>query len=78
MRDSFYIVRHGEIEQVWRFRIVVNGFNTYLFVRGTETEAREYVNSEYPHEAGSHVAMSEKELEAIGELGITIYIAPRK
>ncbi len=78
MRDSFYIVRNGELEHVWRFKIIVNGFDTYLFVRGTESEVREYIESEYPHSKGYLVAMSDKDLEAIGALGLTIYIAPKK
>lgn len=77
MREHFYIQRNGELEHVWKFRISAHGFDTYVFVRGTETEAREYINSEYPHDKGGHIACGDKELEAIAALGLTVYIAPR-
>lgn len=78
MEKKFFIVRNGEIEHVWEFRIVKNGFNTYLYCRGTETEVRDYINSEYPHDKGFIHAMTDDEVEMLNKLRLTIYIAPKK
>lgn len=77
-REHTYIMRGGEIEHVWEYRIVVNGFNTYLYCRGTETEVREYIEGEYPHEKSWHHALNDNEVEMLGRLHITVYIAPQK
>lgn len=79
-REHTYIMRNGELEHVWQFRIVTNGFNHYLYVRGTETEVREYIESEYPeaHESAYRHAVTDEELEMIGRLHMTVYIAPQK
>ena len=77
-RNNFtYIMRNGEIEHIWQYRIIVNGFDTYLYVRGTESEVRDYIESEYPHDKSWHHALTEKEVEMIGKLCLTVYIAPK-
>lgn len=78
MKD--FIVRNGEIEHVWKYRVIQHGFNTYVFCRGTSTEVAEYIESEYP-EAGVqswHHALSDAEVEMLQQLGLTVYIAPQK
>lgn len=77
-RKSFYIMRNGEIEHVWEYKIVTNGFNHYLYCRGTESEVREYIESEFPHDKSWHHAMTDEEVEMLGRLHITIYCAPQK
>lgn len=71
------IVRNGEIEHIWKYRIVQNGFETLLFVRGTETEVREYLRTEYPHDKGWHSGCTDAEVQAARALGAKIYIAPQ-
>lgn len=77
-RKSYYVMRHNELEHVWELRIVTHGFNHYLYVRGTDSEVREYIASEFPeaHEHGYRHALSESEVEMLGRLHITVYIAP--
>ena len=73
------IVRNGEVEQVWEYRIVQHGFNSYLFCRGTGSEVADYIESEFP-EAGKkswHHALSDNEVEMVKKLGFTVYIAPK-
>ena len=79
-REHTYIMRNGELEHVWEYRIVKNGFNVYLYCRGTESEVRDYIETEYPDAAAKswHHAMSEAEVEMLGKLHITVYIAPKK
>ena len=77
-RQHTYIMRNNEIEHVWEYKIIVHGFNTYLYCRGTESEVREYIETEYPHEKSWHHAMSDSEVEMLGKLHITVYIAPQK
>lgn len=77
-RKNFYIMRRGELEHVWEYRIINHGFSAYLYCRGTESEVREYIENEYP-EAGKeswHHAMTEAEVEMLGKLHIKIYCAP--
>lgn len=73
------IVRNGEVEQVWEYRIIQHGFNSYLFCRGTGSEVADYIESEFP-EAGKkswHHALSDNEVEMVKKLGFTVYIAPK-
>ena len=72
-----YIERNGELEMVWAFRPMVNGFETYIFCRGTYSEARAYIESEYPHGTGRHHALTEKELEMVQAMGMKVYLAPK-
>lgn len=77
-RNHIYIIRNGEIEHVWEYKIETHRFNHYLYCRGTESEVREYIEKEFP-EAGVkswHHALTEAELEAVGKLHLTIYCAP--
>jgi len=79
-RKHTYIMRNGEIEHVWQYKVIQHGFNTYVYCRGTESEVRDYIESEYP-EAGEkswHHAMSDEEVEMLAKLHTTIYIAPEK
>ena len=77
MRETTYIMRNGELEHIWQFKVTINGFDNYVYIRGTETEARDYMHEHPMYPNGSHHALSEKEQEMIGALGITVYIAPR-
>lgn len=73
------IVRDGEIEQVWEYRIIQHGFNSYLFCRGTGSEVATYIESEFP-EAGKkswHHALTDNEVDMIKKLGFSVYIAPK-
>lgn len=73
------IVRNGEVEQVWEYRIVQHGFNSYLFCRGTGSEVAAYIESEFP-EAGKkswHHALTYSEVDMIKKLGFSVYIAPK-
>ena len=77
-RENFYIIRNGELEQVWEYQIMDHGFSAYLYCRGTESEVREYLESEYPHEKSRHHALTEEEAEALGRLHIKIFLAPKR
>lgn len=76
-RNLYYVVRHGEVEQVWQHKVVEHGFTMALYVRGTESEVRAYLDSEYPDRGGRYHALTESEIEMVGQLGIPVYIAPR-
>ena len=77
-REHFYIIRNGELEHVWEYKISQHEFNTYIYCRGTESEVCDYIESEYPEASNKswHHAMTEEEVELLGKLNITIYIAP--
>ena len=79
-RPHTYIMRNGELERVWEYKIVQHGFNSFVYCRGTESEVIEYIEGEYPEAAikSWHHSMSEEEVEMLGKLHITIYIAPQK
>ena len=79
-REHTYILRNGELEHVWEYKIIQHGFNSYVYCRGTESEVREYIEGEYPEAAQKswHHAMTEAEVEMLGKLHITIYLAPQK
>lgn len=62
-------------KRTWVFSLVALGFETKLFVYGTEEEVREYMYSEFgsiPRYSGA----TEKEVEAAKLLKIKIYLAP--
>ena len=74
---EFYVIRKGELEHVWRFNIEIHGFETYLFIRGTESEVKAYITSEYPEAtAYRYSACTDTEMEALQMLKAKIYIAP--
>lgn len=70
------ISRNGYIERVWRIKYIYNKFNCYLFIRGTEPEMQNYMESEMPY-VGSYKALEPSDVSMIEELGIEIYIAPQ-
>ena len=70
------IQRHGEIEQIYKIEYSNNGFKYCIFVRGTESEMREYLNSEIGH-VGKYHACSKNELHAANQLHLPVYIAPK-
>ena len=41
-----YIERNGEVELVWKVTYMNRYFEQVIFVRGTETEMRNYLESE--------------------------------
>lgn len=71
-----YPIRNGLLEEVWELKMEINGFNTYLYIRGTEQEMREYADSELPYDYSYH-GLSKNEMEEITKLHQQIYIAPK-
>ena len=71
-----YIIRNNEIEQVWRVEYEHKLFKQLILVRGTESEMREYMNSEIGY-VGRYSACTDRELDAAKLLRIPIYIAPK-
>jgi len=74
--ESPFIQRNGYIEQVWRVEYQNKFFNQLILVRGTEPEARAYMESEMGF-MGRYRACTEKELSAANVLKLPIYIAPK-
>lgn len=73
------IIRNGQPQQIWQFRIVNHYFNTALFVLGTHDEVRDYIDSEIPNWEGSYSAISEEDYNLITRyINVTLYIAPKK
>lgn len=70
-----FIIRYGWIEQVWQYKFKLNGFETYILIRGTEPETREYIN-EIPVNDGWIHALTENEIQAAKNAGHKIYCAP--
>ena len=64
------------VERVWRVTYSINGFEYALYIKGTEPEMQDYMGSEMGF-VGGYVAMTDKEVEAIRQLKIKIYIAPQ-
>lgn len=64
------------LEEVWRVEYSNRLFDQLICVRGTEDEMRAYMESEFGY-VGRYSACNGKELDAIGILGIPIYIAPK-
>ena len=71
-----YVVRRNQIEHIWKVSYIKNGFKFPIFVRGTEDEMRDYLESEMGY-VGSYHALTEKEEGAVYELQLTVYLAPR-
>lgn len=76
MREYVHIARNGQLEMVWKYTMMVNGFQTNVFIRGTEDEMLAYAKSELPYE-GSYHAIDFEMAEALGKLGIPVYCAPQ-
>ena len=72
------IIRNKQLEQVWLFTIERNMFETVLFIKGTESEVLDYINSELPNDNGRYHAITEDEIKLLEKLNIKIYIAPKK
>ena len=70
------IVRNGQVEQIWSVSYRHNGFKYSIYVRGTESEMQDYMESEMGF-VGSYFALSSKEIDAITTLQTTVYIAPK-
>ena len=71
-----YIERKGYLEHVWQVEYEHNYFKYKIFVRGTEPEMQDYLESEMGF-VGKYSACSEAELDAIQKLKLNIYIAPK-
>ena len=71
-----YPVRNGLMERVWEFALDINKFKTYLYIRGTEQEVVEYVESELNYNYHYH-AIDEDDVWEIKKLRQKIYIAPQ-
>ena len=71
-----YIERNGEVELVWKVTYMNIYFEQVIFVRGTETEMRNYLESEMGY-VGKYHACSAAEIDAIDVLNLNIYIAPK-
>lgn len=70
------IVRNNQIELVWRVEYNNKHFKQVIFVRGTEDEVRDYMESEFGF-MGKYHACADKEVDAIETLRMPIYIAPK-
>ncbi len=69
------VVRNGMPVQVWRVTYTnKERFKYNLYIRGTETEMQEYMDSEMGY-VGSYTAMTEAERDALKTLRVTIYDA---
>lgn len=79
INDEYVAVRQGLMERVWELNglTMVNGFevNVTLYVRGTENEMREYMESDNPFEFGYHY--SAVDFNKAKKITNKIYIAPQ-
>ena len=64
--------------RLWRVNISVNNFETCIFFEGTEPEVVDYVNSELGDYATSYTGAASYEITKAKELGMKIYMAPKK
>lgn len=71
-----YPIRNGLMERVWKLIIKVNGFERYMYIRGTEQEMRGYADSEISDDFSYHAIPKEDE-KLIKQLREKIYIAPQ-
>lgn len=71
-----YIERDGYLERVWHVEYKKNFFQWVLLIRGTEPEARAYMESEFGY-MGAYYALGDSEIEAAKKLRMKIYIAPK-
>ena len=62
-------------KRVWYFKVNVKGFDTRIFVYGTEEEAQEYMKWEFGYLPG-YTGATEQEEAAARLLGMKIYLAP--
>lgn len=72
-----YSTSHKDYERVWKVEYINNErFSYSLFIRGTESEMRDYLESEMGY-VGRYHALSPFEIKAIEDLQLKIYLAPR-
>ena len=64
------------VEHVWRVTYKTNGFEFALYIRGTEPEMQDYMESEMGY-VGGYVAMTNEEIDFLKRLRTKIYIAPQ-
>jgi len=69
------ILRKGYAERIWEVRYKINGFEYALYIRGTEPEMQDYLDSEMDF-VGRYHALSDKEIDMVKALKIPIYLAP--
>lgn len=72
-----YIERNGQFERVWKLRVNVNGFDTFVFCRGTENEMRAYMDDEFPRGFSYHAITDAEYNMVVSALKMTVYIAPK-
>ena len=70
------IVRNNQVEHIWQVQYEKSRFQYYIYIKGTEDEMREYMESEMGF-VGRYSALSEKEKEALHTLRAKVYIAPQ-
>lgn len=70
-----FILRNNYVEQVWRVEYREKFFQWVLFIRGTEPEMQEYMESEIGY-VGSYHAISDADIDRAKKLGFKIYLAP--
>ncbi len=83
-RESYFIERKGQLEHVWPFRIDVNGFESNIYIRGTENEATNYIHEELQgfgdalnFDIKFHVALDPEQEKHVAKMGCKVYIAPQ-
>lgn len=69
------IERDGYLEQIWQIEYSIHGFEYKLFIRGTEPEVHNYMDSEMGY-MGGYSSCTDREIEAVKLLKLPIYIAP--
>lgn len=76
INGRYVSVRQGLMERVWKLTgsVTMNGFKmeTSLYIRGTEIEMREYINSELPNFNYVYSAVSFDD-----ENKVNAYLAPQ-
>jgi len=70
------VVRKTGVEHIWRIKYTDRGFDYHIYVRGTESEVRAYMECEMGH-MGAYTALTDKEKEAVALLKCPIYLAPQ-
>lgn len=64
------------VEQVWHVTYSINGFEYALYIRGTEPEMQDYMESEMGY-VGGYSATTKEETSLLKSLNTKIYIAPQ-
>lgn len=79
INGEYVAVRQGLMERVWELNgvMMVNGFemNATLYIRGTENEMREYMESDNPFKFGYHCHAVD--FNKAKKITNKIYIAPQ-